>query len=515
MASRCRSIEDRTSRSLTRTGAATASSTSTTGAASGIQRVSRGRGRGGDRHRARTRARERSFTTCPSSSRAASGPLQGEPRQLRRVTSRPFSSPPESARSWGSATTRAPLYASPTHLVYSLGREVFAAPFDAQSARLTGRGIPVLTDVETDSRAGTPSWRCRSRALSPTCPDRGSTKPRLAWKDRSGVSRGRSTCRLRSTGAFISRPTGGASPSRGSGSPGGRSSPSISGEESSTPSWRTPSTTLTPLFSPSGREIAYASGRDGPLGPLRDRSRCGRRSRGGSVRQPGHRLPKSWSPDGRFLAYRQRKPDEDFDLWALPVNDPEPSSLPDRESPCRWRTGAEFSRDGKWIAYESAMSGRHEIYVARFDPGNRTFGRPEPVSTRWRLAAGLVPRRSRALLPQRHASAIMKVDVLRTEPELELGTPQVLFEEREMFAPTGTGATTTLRPTGGFSCWCEDRREKRRSTSSSTGSRSWSAWSRRSGEEYSATRRQATPADDGYSTGLRWISRSSRARAIT
>ena len=29
----------------------------------------------------------------------------------------------------------------------------------------------------------------------------------------------------------------------------------------------------------------------------------------------------------------------------------------------------------------------------------------------------------------------MKVDVLRTEPDLELGEPRILFEEHEMFAP--------------------------------------------------------------------------------
>ena len=58
------------------------------------------------------------------------------------------------------------------------------------------------------------------------------------------------------------------------------------------------------------------------------------------------------------------------------------------------------------------------------------------------------------------ASAIMKVDVLRTEPELELGTPQVLFEDREMFAPIHYRRNYDVAPDGRFLMLVPDRQEK-------------------------------------------------------
>ncbi|HTS34975.1 MAG TPA: protein kinase [Candidatus Solibacter sp.] len=73
-----------------------------------------------------------------------------------------------------------------------------------------------------------------------------------------------------------------------------------------------------------------------------------------------------WSPDGRYLLYRTGTSGEGdgFDLWALPL-------FGDRK-PLPYLTGpgdqlyAEFSPDGKWVAYTSTETGRAEIYVAPF-----------------------------------------------------------------------------------------------------------------------------------------------------
>jgi dipeptidyl aminopeptidase/acylaminoacyl peptidase len=82
-----------------------------------------------------------------------------------------------------------------------------------------------------------------------------------------------------------------------------------------------------------------------------------------------------WSADDRFVLYRSQHPQTRYDIWALPLQG-------DRKPFAVVQTGvderdAQFSPDGKWIAYESDESGRFEIYVRPF-PGP---GPAWPVST--------------------------------------------------------------------------------------------------------------------------------------
>src|ERR1051326_73449 len=77
-----------------------------------------------------------------------------------------------------------------------------------------------------------------------------------------------------------------------------------------------------------------------------------------------------WSRDGQYLLYRSLNPKTGEDIWALPfTGDKKPFPVV--------RTGfeerdAQFSPDGKWIAYQSNDSGRFEIYVQPFPgPGAR------------------------------------------------------------------------------------------------------------------------------------------------
>ena len=74
-----------------------------------------------------------------------------------------------------------------------------------------------------------------------------------------------------------------------------------------------------------------------------------------------------WSRDGRFLLYSDGSRRAAMDLWALPMDQPKES-----RKPIPWLRGpfnkkqAQFSPNGRFVAYASNESGRPEIYVQPF-----------------------------------------------------------------------------------------------------------------------------------------------------
>jgi serine/threonine protein kinase len=129
------------------------------------------------------------------------------------------------------------------------------------------------------------------------------------------------------------------------------------------------------VWSPDGRVVVFASNRSG-------RYDLYRVSSDGSSRDQLIyadnllKLPTSLSPDGMLLAYSVTSdPTTGSDIWILPR--PLDGSSDRKPYPFIRTTfnegAAEFSPDGRWLAYESNESGRVEIYVTPFPgPGART-----------------------------------------------------------------------------------------------------------------------------------------------
>ncbi len=91
------------------------------------------------------------------------------------------------------------------------------------------------------------------------------------------------------------------------------------------------------------------------------------------------------SRDGRFLLYRSLDPDMDWDIWALPLDGESQEFQVVRTR--HEERDAQFSPDGRWIAYQSdAHGGRFEIYVQPFPgPGEaRRISANGGVQARWR-----------------------------------------------------------------------------------------------------------------------------------
>ena len=69
-------------------------------------------------------------------------------------------------------------------------------------------------------------------------------------------------------------------------------------------------------------------------------------------------MPNDFSPDGRFLIYEDQHPTQKKDLWVLPVADGKPIPFVTTTAD---ETTADFSPDGKWVAYSSDETGTREV----------------------------------------------------------------------------------------------------------------------------------------------------------
>ena len=138
-----------------------------------------------------------------------------------------------------------------------------------------------------------------------------------------------------------------------------------------------------PLWSPDGSRIVFSSNRKGQI-DLYETSATGA-GREERLLITGQVLAASdFSRDGRFLLYSSADPKTRNDIWALPiVGGGKPFPVVQTSAN---EHHAQFSPDGKWIAYQSDESGRDEVYLQPFPgPGGRSpMSTNGGVQVRWR-----------------------------------------------------------------------------------------------------------------------------------
>ena len=119
-----------------------------------------------------------------------------------------------------------------------------------------------------------------------------------------------------------------------------------------------------PVWSHDGRQLFFTT--TGAVGSLFEQSLSG--TDAALLLQTGeHKVPTSASSDGRFLLYTAMRPTATrFDVWVLPLTgDRTPFPFVRREFD---QLQGQFSPDGRWVAYVSNESGRHEVLVRPFTP---------------------------------------------------------------------------------------------------------------------------------------------------
>jgi len=176
-----------------------------------------------------------------------------------------------------------------------------------------------------------------------------------------------------------------------------------------------------PVWSPDGRQIAFASSRSGTYQVYKKDARGAGNEE--QLTQTGFdKILTDWSRDGRYLLY-----DEDggwqigSDIWALPLEgDRKP--MPVLQTSFAEEAG-QFSPDGNWIAYQSDESGQPEVYVQAFpSSGGRwqvsTSGGRSP---RWRADG------KELFYATADSQKMMAVEILVASGSVKAGTPQELF----------------------------------------------------------------------------------------
>jgi serine/threonine-protein kinase len=177
-----------------------------------------------------------------------------------------------------------------------------------------------------------------------------------------------------------------------------------------------PGENKSPVWAPDGRRIAFASTRgDKATRNLYWQRADGTGEAGRLTWSSNAQGPTSWHPMGRLVAYDEQSPQGRGDIMILPLDGDEASG---------WKPGkptvflaspfdesaADFSPDGRWLAYHSDESGRPEVYVRPF-PGS---GEKRQVSS----GGGMYPTWSRSrkeLVYQQAADWTLMVAAYSTE----------------------------------------------------------------------------------------------------
>jgi Tol biopolymer transport system component len=184
-----------------------------------------------------------------------------------------------------------------------------------------------------------------------------------------------------------------------------------------------------PVWSPDGTRIVFYSGRTGS-GDLYQKLATGAGAEERLVASDQFKWATSWSAAGRFLLYDSIDPQTNADLWVVPmVGDHTPSVF--LKTPFREAWGA-FSPDGRWVAYESAESGRAEIYIRPFVPPGAAGTVAGPAAGEWQVSAagGIHPvwrPDGKELYYVNPAGAMMAAPITVTGATLAPGAPEVLF----------------------------------------------------------------------------------------
>jgi serine/threonine-protein kinase len=263
-------------------------------------------------------------------------------------------------------------YASSGHLLYVQNGTLFAAPFDLAHLEETGRPVAIVNDVADSMINGTSQYSVSDTGLLAY---RRARNPRrvLQWMDFAGQLQS-----LRDMPAEYQELRTSPDGSRlllvvADGTQSDVWVYDIAGDRMTRLTFH-PDNDWSPIWSPDGSRVAYASWRadvgtfnifvhriDGAGEPQR------------LTTSHNQQLPVAWDPSGRNLVYTEERAGSGTDLMRLRVEPTDTGELRAGQPEVLIGTpaneaAAQFSPDGTWLAYTSDDSGRSEVFVQPFPP---------------------------------------------------------------------------------------------------------------------------------------------------
>ena len=331
------------------------------------------------------------------------------------------------------------------HLVYTLRDTVFGVQFDPVTLRMTGVPVPLVEGVR---RPGNAFGAAAQFGVSSTgvlaYVEAEKTRPAartLVWVDRQGREETISTDRR----AYIYPRI----------SPDGRRLALDIHDENRdiwvwdfsrqllTPVTTDPGRDVEPVWTHDGQRLVFLSQRTGIeylfWQPADGSGTAERLSDGLKVRGAD-----TATPDGRWLVVREGDGRGTVDLALLELANHRGAKPPSSETkplvPSPFlESNAEISRDGRWLAYQSNISGSLEIYLQPF---------PDSDIRRWQISRGggtepLWSRDGKELFYRGPSGAVMRISIDAQSPTPP-GTPIKLFEASS-HALGGRGEFAELR----------------------------------------------------------------------
>ncbi len=186
-----------------------------------------------------------------------------------------------------------------------------------------------------------------------------------------------------------------------------------------------------PLWSPDGTQIVFGSPRPDAPG-LYQKAADGAGEARVLLKYNGFIAPMSWSIDGRYLVYIYVAQKTQSDLGVLPMTgDLKPWAF--LNSPSN-EGEAEFSPDGKWVAYESDEALRPEVFIRPFVTPDAAGATPVH-SGKWQvsIAGGTYPKwnpNGKELFFRNPAGEMMAAPITFAGSVPIPGTPVKLFQTR-------------------------------------------------------------------------------------
>ena len=305
-------------------------------------------------------------------------------------------------------------YAASGHLLFLCHQQLWAVAFDARRRKVAGDPAPVLSGVATTPVFGTAHFAVASTGSLVFMP-RIESPPPVLRRIGGGAEAARIEIDLSGTVHDLRLAPDGRRMALTVLGDDGLDLWVVDLERGSLARRTFDGTGLGPVWSPDGRWLLAAS--RGPGGAVVSRLPAAGPGEGQPLWTDGALcVATSWSPDGRHVAISRLTADQGWDLWLLR---PDAEAQPWLVTPFN-ESRAQFSPDGRYLAYESDETGRREVYVRPY---------PEPAA-QWTIstAGGSHPLWSpdgRQIWFRRGAEIYSAA--IRFEPSLEIGLPESRF----------------------------------------------------------------------------------------